>query len=118
MYLTCPKAGEMASEYFPCPVPEGTRDCPYFFRTTGCHEIRHHRYYPAKDYTTTLEKTFRNLPDNLVVRCHRLEDIEHAATQPPHKPTHEMMVEAISEAVNLGQIALSENQIRRVYGNA
>jgi hypothetical protein len=77
-------------EYDPC--PDDRTDCPLY---PNCKEDRDHVYWPATDYRTSLEREFRSLPENIVLRCiykHRLRHIEEA---PPEKPSREEMLKAI-----------------------
>lgn len=58
---------------------------------------RHHIFWPRRNYTTPLEKAFRNLPCNVIrlpVGEHRLI---HATQSAPAKPSHH----EIASLVNL-----------------
>lgn len=96
--------------YFPCPTPDGDKECPYYYRTQGCHEIRGHRYWPAHDYGTTVEKIFRNLPENIDINCRRFEEESHAREAPPIKPPLEDMLQAIGESA----VTLSKSKQKAV----
>lgn len=63
-------------------------DCKYF---PGCHGDIHHKWFPRKDYRTSLEKQFRQDSRNKVLSCRRLHDEEHAGNPPP-KPDREFML--------------------------
>lgn len=97
---------------FPCiPNPE----CPYN-KKGGCREDEHHLYWPGNEYRGTVEKTFRNLPENKIQMCRRLHDVEHSL-QPPTKPDKDKMLETIIDADTAGRICLSATKRRAVYGN-
>lgn len=77
-------------ERIPCtPNPE----CKYAGR---CFEDIDHIYWPAKDYTTPVEKEFRELPENKQLICRVLHEQRHATEQPPLKPDRETMLLAIN----------------------
>lgn len=100
-------------EGFPCtPNPS----CPYYYRPEGCFEDTHHEYYGA-DYNTICEKVFRNLPRNLTEMCRRLHEVVHEVEEPPLKPSHDYMVQEIRDAEAGGEVTLSNNRRRKVYGN-
>lgn len=55
----------------------------------------HHNYWPAPEYTSPIEKKFRNLECNIIRGiCRCMHDLEHLK-KPPRKPTLEVMREAI-----------------------
>ncbi len=68
--------------------------CPDVLR--GCkydppHGSNHHLYWPRTEYTTPLEKAFRNHPVNVVRGlCRCLHDLEHLK-RPPRKPPPDEM---------------------------
>lgn len=70
-------------------------DCKYY-ETDYCLQSTHHVYWPRRDYTTSLEKRFRNLPANkeLLPRC--LHDELHATLESPEKPSYEYMESAVA----------------------
>ena len=76
----------MSKEDCRTPNPE----CKYY-ETDYCLQSLHHVYWPRRNYTTPLEKRFRNLPENkeLLPRCEH--DELHATTEPPEKPSHAFM---------------------------
>lgn len=90
----------MSGEYIPCSY---TATCPE--RGLGeplCKEDTHHVYFPASDYKTWVEKTFRNLPDNKMTVCRAVHNAIHRLESPPPKPSRDEMLRAISSvAVNL-----------------
>lgn len=99
-------------EYFPC---SQNSDCPI----KGCPtEDEHHLFWPGNEYQGTLEKTFRNLPDNKVDICRRLHEWIHKVEPIPEKPDHEQMRKTIIEADMAGQICLSAAKRRVVYGQS
>jgi hypothetical protein len=58
---------------------------------------RDHIYYPKKEYRTALEREFRNLPENIVLRCICKHRRRHAEEAPPLKPPREEMLRAIGK---------------------
>lgn len=56
---------------------------------------KHHCFWPRRDYTARLERQFRNLPCNIVLLDDFVHRMVHRHSEPPHKPSHEEMVEAI-----------------------
>lgn len=66
----------------------------------GCFEDVHHLYYPRRDYTTSIEKRFRQLDENKVLICRALHDDEHALWEVPEKPDLELMKMAVTEERN------------------
>lgn len=77
-------------ERIPCePNPE----CKYFQQ--GCREDTHHTYYPSPDYTETVERMFRNLPENQVEICRVRHETLHYEEEPPRKPSNEVMAHTI-----------------------
>lgn len=73
-----------------CPSPiEG---CKYA-NTPECLLTKHHLYWPSPDYTTKIEKDFRNLEQNIQREVPRCEHDEiHATQDPPEKPSTDFMV--------------------------
>lgn len=88
-----------------CPTPR--EDCPFFNMkpkrslkkqtTNGCHSDDHHLYYPARDYTTPLEKEFRQLPENRQQTCRWEHELIHLEDPAPRKPKAEQMIQALSQ---------------------
>ena len=93
-------------DYLPCVVAP---DCPYI---GNCHETIHHELYPAKNYRTVVEKTFRNLPENKALVCRRLHDLIHKSIQGVDKPSRETMLGAITAS----EVTLTDSKKRRIYG--
>src|SRR3990167_8995096 len=89
-------------DYFPC-VP--SVDCPY---VGNCTEDMHHEYYPASNYHTVVEKTFRNLPENKALVCRRLHDLIHKNINGVDKPSREVMLGAITAS----EIVLTDRKRR------
>jgi hypothetical protein len=78
--------------YAPC--PNENEACRFY--EEGCYSDLHHSYYPRKRYTTSIERTFRNLPENKEMMCRDEHSELHATEQPPHKPRREEMLQAIA----------------------
>lgn len=72
-------------------------NCPYKGKKT-CILTRHHVYWPAREYTSELEDTFRNLPENIHTESRCDHDEIHRNELPPHKPTTEQMIRAIAQS--------------------
>jgi hypothetical protein len=89
-----------------CPSPRS--DCPYYDRRPrgplkgkqfhGCFSDTDHHYWPENQYTTRLEKEFRNLPENKEQICRDLHDERHEFEHPPKKPSVEDMIRAIAQS--------------------
>lgn len=75
-----------------------TPDCKYFNGAEGCHSSTHHEYWPRSDFTTPLEKSFRELPENKFDICRQMHDEIHAFDEPPIKPSIEVMREAVTQS--------------------
>lgn len=77
-------------------------DCPQPLR--GCRYPRpfsdnHHMVWPAHEYTTPLEKKYRELDVNVVRGiCRCIHDLEHLK-KPPEKPSVEVMRKAVDERI-------------------
>ena len=104
---------ENYADYFPC-VPAS--DCPYSIRPQGCHEVNAHLFYPESLYISCLERTWRNLPQNVERRCRRFEEASHATELPPEKPDHDTMLADVTRAVQEGVLTLSKTKQRKIYG--
>jgi hypothetical protein len=76
--------------YGECPNPQP--DCPY--AETGCYSDQHHQYWPSDQYTTPIERTFRNLYENKSQECRQDHDEIHLG-EPPIKPSVEVMAHTI-----------------------
>ena len=84
-------------ERLPCSNPE---DCPLAETDRGCFEDIHHLAYPRYDYKTSVEKRYRDLPENKLRMCRNLHNIEHEVFEAPTKPDREIMLLAITEERN------------------
>jgi len=73
-----------------CPKEE----CRYY---PECEMDKHHTYWPRREYTTPVEKRFRNLGANVVQMCMAEHQELHFQEQPPDKPSREIMLNAIRE---------------------
>jgi hypothetical protein len=60
------------------------------FRFWAMTMQRHHKYWPRSDYKTTLEKKFRNLPENIQLVTADAHTRIHKQS-PPKKPSHDFM---------------------------
>lgn len=88
--------------------------CPIAELKGGCFSDTDHIYWPASDYTSTLERTFRELPENKQQLC-RWEHVErHATEEPPIKPSQEVMNHAVEQAHAIGEIVLSATKQKRL----
>lgn len=83
------------SEVIPCPFAN-TEQCPIYELEGECYEDKHHLYWPSSEYTTSLEKRFRRLGENVVTICRYLHNTEHALTDKPEKPSVPVMREAVA----------------------
>ena len=73
-------------ERVPCPA-ENTPVCPIFQQEGECYEDKHHKYWPSDEYTSRVEKQFRQLEVNKVTICRWLHNTIHAVALPPEQPT-------------------------------
>lgn len=82
------------------PCFENRESCPYQY--SGCFSDTHHQAWPASDYTSPLERTFRELPENKEQVCRDIHD-EYHLEEPPEKPSvPEMMGAVASSDVHIG----------------
>lgn len=72
----------------PCPA----EDCRYY---PDCEMTRHHAYWPRREYTTPVEKRFRNLAVNVGMVCMAEHQELHMTTPAPDKPSREEMLDVI-----------------------
>lgn len=75
-----------------CPSPQ--EGCPYA-EGTGCFSDQHHLYWPRTEYTTVVERLFRELPENKEQECRWEHEQNHFNSEPPIKPPREDMEAAI-----------------------
>ena len=107
---------------FPPMGYNANKQCPlYKEHASDCHHIKkcvamykktghvlmtvHHKWWPKCDYTTPLEKRFRDLPDEKEELCRGKHDPEHEK-DPPRKPSREYMQKKVEEYI--AKIALSK----------
>lgn len=69
-------------------------ECKYYEQ--GCHASTHHLYYPRRNYRNSLERQFRELPENKVQLCRSEHDELHLNEDPPDKPSRAVMLGAIA----------------------
>lgn len=79
--------------------PQENEQCRYYDSALGCYASIHHLYWPRRDYKTSVEKEFRNLPQNKELMCRQEHDELHVTEQTPHKPKREEMLAAIAETI-------------------
>ena len=72
-------------------TPEQQAECTL----KRCFTDQHHIYYPKREYSSPLEKTFRNLGENIVEICRSEHNEIHATQEPPEKPPIQYMAESI-----------------------
>lgn len=79
--------------------------CPYYDKKTpkplrgqrhGCYADEHHVYWPEYDYTTPIERAYRELDINKVQTCRWLHDDIHIDQYPPKKPDLVKMLAQLS----------------------
>lgn len=90
-----------------------TPDCKYY-ESGRCREDTDHFYYPANQYTTPVERRFRDLPENKREICRTLHEERHATELPPPKPDLEVMEDALVAS----GVFLSIRVRRLLYGAA
>lgn len=71
--------------------PHASPRCPEASHKLGCHVVSHHIFWPASEYTTPLEREFRDLPSNRVPMCKGKETELHDNGEHPPKPTSQVM---------------------------
>lgn len=83
-----------------CPEPKP--DCP-FAQTALCGLTKHHDYWPKKEYSTKIEKRFRELKSHvrLLPNCEHREF--HLNNRPPVKPPLKHMVAVLYREANNGK---------------
>lgn len=83
--------GEFYPENTDC---EATGICPF----PEPYQDRHHVFYEANKYQTTIERRFRELGENVlrICRCKHMEI--HITETPPYKPSRCHMVEQLEQS--------------------
>lgn len=83
--------------------------------TIGCYEDLHHEAFPRALFLGigVVGIVFRELPENKVRGCRQLHNDEHALGI-PEVPSEQLMLLAIIEALNTGQIRLSTKKKKRL----
>lgn len=76
--------------------PNASPECRYFESKHGCRTNVHHLYWPKNQYTTPVEKEFRELPENKERMCMSEHSDLHRLEAPPDKPDREEMLLAIN----------------------
>lgn len=61
---------------------------------------KHHLWYPKSAYQTGLERTFRELPCNIVELAVGVHNLLHDCSEPPRKPQTFEMVAAVRKHEN------------------
>lgn len=103
--------GMREADYFPCPsMPQA---CPY--SKNGCYEDIHHEYQ-IQERMTRLMRIFRNLPRNTIVTCRHFHTTV-LDRNPKEYPSDEEMKNEIIDADLSGEVCLSNNKRKTVYGN-
>ena len=92
--------------------PEPRPDCPYAQSPEGCFSDLHHNYFPSGEYYGTLEKEFRELPENKEQLCRIVHEERHREPA-PEKPPREQMLGAVMLAQEVGDIYLSRRKLRK-----
>jgi len=81
-------------EHIPC---DPLYECRVGQFARGCFEDVHHKFWPKREYTTSLEKEFRELDINKVLGCRALHNELHAVEPPPNKPSRETMRNMVNQ---------------------
>lgn len=72
--------------------PESNEQCKYYASEGGCYQNEHHLYWPRRDYTSSVERAFRQLPENKELICRAEHDELHATESPPPMPSRNEML--------------------------
>lgn len=93
------------------PCPFANEACPQSKNKRGCYQDTHHESWPARNYRSDVEQSFRELPENKIELCRQVHNDLHATEPIPIKPSVEVMRHAIAEsraaqAAELGSVAL------------
>jgi len=76
--------------------PNASESCKYWESKHGCRTNIHHEFYPACDYTTPIQKEFRELPENKEALCMYEHELKHRTETPPEMPTRDEMLMVIN----------------------
>lgn len=76
-----------------CPNPRP--DCKYA-ELGGCFSDTHHLFFPRRNYTSKVDREFRELPINKEQLCRAEHDERHATEPLPDKPTRDKMLGIIA----------------------
>lgn len=76
--------------------PNASPECKYFESKHGCRTNIHHLYWPKRDYTTPIQREFRELPENKESLCMAEHDDKHRFESPPTMPSRDEMLVAIN----------------------
>ena len=85
--------------------------------TIGCREDVHHEYYPRREVLGrgVVAAVFRELPENKTVKCRDAHNERHCGgDEAPAIPDNEIMLLAILEAINRGQLVLHGKKKTRI----
>lgn len=81
----------------------------------GAFSDEHHKVWPASSYLGPLAVTYRNLPGNREQVCRCVHDEIHASEAPPERPSNNEMRRQIRQACEIGAIALTKQQKKRLH---
>lgn len=84
-------------DHLPCPAAN-TDACPIYRQEGECYEDKHHKYWPASEYSTRTEKRFRQLESSKVVICRWIHNEIHSIVLPPEHPSITQMRKSVNEA--------------------
>lgn len=74
--------------------------CPFY--PEDCHSNTDHLFWPRHDYKASVERKFRNLPENKRQICAFAHVLRHVNEAPPEKPSRDEMIAAIAQsAINI-----------------
>lgn len=83
--------------YTPCPNEH--EGCRFYETDLGCVANTHHHYWPKFKYTTAVERSFRELPENKEQMCMEEHRELHETTPPPKKPSRDFMLNALQKGI-------------------
>ena len=96
-----------------CPNPN-REGCPIAELRGGCFSDTDH-LYPKRLGDTALSETFIELDINKLQRC-RWEHQEKTLEETDELPREDFMRNCIRHAIDRGEITLSNNRMRRIFG--